>query len=108
MLLLFCLFVCLFVCFRVPATPDPSGRTVVLNTSDYGRIMKSTKFLTMEDRKQLEKEQKEQTMARMEASTNRKREMQEFEYLRRKNEKPSDIEQVSPCIEGSILEDDLF
>lgn len=78
---------------RVPATPDPSGRTVVLNTSDYGRITKSTKFLTMEDRKQLEKEQKERSMARMEASTSRKKEMQEFEYLRKKNEKPSDIEQ---------------
>ena len=68
---------------------------MVLNTSDYGRITKSTKFLTMEDRKQLEKEQKERSMARMEASTSRKKEMQEFEYLRKKNEKPSDIEQVS-------------
>ena len=79
---------------RVPATPDPSGRSVVLDTTDYSRIIQSTKFLNMQDRKQLEKEQKQRQEALMEASNARKKEMQELEYTRIKNEKPSDLEQV--------------
>ena len=78
----------------MPATPDPSGRSVVLDTTDYGRIIQSTKFLNMQDRKQLEKEQKQRQEALMEASNARKKEMQELEYTRIKNEKPSDLEQV--------------
>ena len=35
--------------------------------------------------------------ARMEASNARKSEMQELEIQRKKYEKPSDLEQVSPC-----------
>lgn len=66
-----------------------------MDTTDYSRIIQSTKFLSMQDRKQLEKEQKGRQETRMEASAARKKEMQELEYLRRKNEKPSDIEQVS-------------
>ncbi len=66
----------------------------MLDPTDYGRIIESTKFLSMDDRKQLKKEQKEREHSHMEASNRRKREMQEYEYTRKRNEKPSDIEQV--------------
>lgn len=89
---------------RVPSTPDPSGRTVILEPTDYDRIIKSTRFLSMEDRKQLEKELKERENDHMEASNRRKKEMQEFEYLRRKNEKPSDLEQVGDTVDPCISE----
>lgn len=72
-----------------------------MDTSDYGRIMQSTKFLSMQDRKELEKEQKDRQETLMEASNARKKEMQELEYMRRKNEKPSDIEQVGDIIQPS-------
>ena len=32
----------LYVFFRVPATPDPSGMSVVLGRNDFERIMVST------------------------------------------------------------------
>ena len=67
---------------------------MVLDTSDYERIIQSTKFLSMEDKKQLEKERKERQNANLEASLQRKKEMQEFEFERKKNERPSDIAQV--------------
>ena len=79
---------------RVPSTPDPSGRSVVLETTDYGRILQGAKFLTPGERKELEMQQKGEQTARMEASNARKKEMQELEFLRQKNEQPSDLEQV--------------
>ena len=91
--------------FRVPATPDPSGNTVIIEPRDYDRIIQSTRFLNMEDRKQLEKARKAREEANMEASLGRKKQMQEFEFLRKKNEKPSDLEQVSgvgACWEGNL------
>lgn len=87
---------------KVPSTPDPSGRSVVLDPTDYGRIIESTKFLSMDDRKQLKKEQKEREHSHMEASNRRKREMQEYEYTRKRNEKPSDIEQEKMEKESAV------
>lgn len=82
----------------MPSTPDPSGRTVVLENSDYDRISQSAKFLTMEDKKQLEVDRKNEMTARMEASHGRKEKMQELEYLRKKNEKLSDLDQVRKLV----------
>lgn len=66
----------------------------MLENRDYSRILHGAKFLGPGERKQLEMDQKDQKDARLEASNARKKEMQELEYTRRKNEKPSDLEQV--------------
>lgn len=67
----------------------------MLENSEYDRIVKNAKFLTPQERKQLEEERKAEQNARMEASNDRKKMMQELELIRKKNEKPSDLEQVN-------------
>ena len=52
-------------------------------------------MLTDADRRELEGTMKATKNSRMEASNARKTEMQELEIRRKKNEKPSDLEQVS-------------
>ena len=63
--------------FRVPATPDPSGRTVVLENNDYDRILQRAQTLSVQEKKEEEEQQKSHRNDRMEASNVRKREMQE-------------------------------
>ena len=51
-------------------------------------------MLTDADRREMEEEMKTKKNSRLEASNTRKSEMQELEIQRKKNEKPSDLEQV--------------
>ena len=51
--------------------------------------------MTITEQQELEKLQKEEKMKRMENSNSRKKLMQNFEDQRKKNEKPSDLEEVS-------------
>ena len=51
-------------------------------------------MMTEAQRKEREGRAKVEREKRLEASTTRKREMQELEMRRRQNEKPSDLEQV--------------
>ena len=70
---------------------------MVLDQSEFERIRQGAKVLTDADRRDLEKRVKAEKHARMEASNTRKSEMQELEIQRKKNEKPSDLEQVGLC-----------
>ena len=56
---------------------------------------RSAKVLTVEERREMEETIKAEKNTRLEAANTRKVEMQELEILRKKNEKPSDLEQVS-------------
>lgn len=51
-------------------------------------------MLTDADRRKMEEEVKAKKNFRLEASNTRKSEMQQLEIQRKKNEKPSDLEQV--------------
>ena len=51
-------------------------------------------ILSPGDRKRVEEERKAQRLKRMEESNTRKKQMQDYELERKKNEKPSDLEQV--------------
>ena len=51
--------------------------------------------MTIAEQQELEKLQKEEKTKRMENSNSRKKLMQNFEDQRKKNEKPSDLEEVS-------------
>lgn len=92
-LLLLLFFPCYYF-IRVPSTPDPSGETMVVNNKDFRRIMESAKIMSLEDKEQTERTKKMNINCRMDASNIRKKEMQELELSRRKNEKPSDLEQA--------------
>ena len=81
---------------RVPGTPDPSGLSVVLDQAEFERIRQGAKVLTDLERRELEEMARAGRNARLEASNSRKTEMQALEIQRKKNEKPSDLEQVSP------------
>lgn len=78
---------------------------MVLDTDDYSRILQRAQLLSVQERKEAEAQQKAHANDRMEASNARKREMQELEFSRRKNEKPSDLEQVShaSCDAGCMV-----
>lgn len=69
-----------------------------MNTGDYDRILRNAKVMTLEEKKQLEKTKKQEKNTRMAASMSRKKEMQELELSRKRNEKPSDLEQVGSDI----------
>ena len=81
--------------YRVPCTPDPSGFSVVLDQNEFERIRQGAKVLTDADRREMEEEIKAKKNYRLEASNARKNEMQQLEVQRKKNEKPSDLEQVT-------------
>ncbi len=66
-----------------------------MNKDDYSRILTNAKVMTAEEKKELEEAKKQEKNKRMDASMARKKEMQEFELSRKRNEKPSDLEQVS-------------
>ncbi len=68
--------------------------TVVLDNNEYDRIVRSARVLTLEERKEMEQKFKLEKTTHMEASNSRKMEMQKYEQMRKKNEKPSDIERV--------------
>ena len=51
-------------------------------------------MLTLDEKRRLEERTKLEKTARLDAANARKREMQELEAQRKKNEKPSDLEQV--------------
>ena len=82
-----------FLC-RIPSTPDPSGETMVMNNDEYSRILRNAKVMTLEEKKEIEEAKKQEKNYRMEASMTRKKEMQELELSRKRNEKPSDLEEV--------------
>ena len=67
---------------------------MVLDNKEYNRIVQNSKVLTPSEKQQMEEAKKEAKTARLEASNSRKKEMQELELTRKRNEKPSDIEQV--------------
>ena len=79
---------------RVPGTPDPSGLSVVLDQAEFERIRQGAKVLTHTEKRELEETARAGRNARLEASNVRKTEMQALEIRRKKNEKPSDLEQV--------------
>jgi len=68
---------------------------MVMNNDEYGRILRNAKFMSLEEKKQIEETHKQDKNARLEASMARKKEMQELELSRKRNEKPSDLEEVS-------------
>ena len=57
-------------------------------------LQQSAKVLTLNEKRRLEERTKLEKTARLDAANARKREMQELEAQRKKNEKPSDLEQV--------------
>lgn len=67
----------------------------MLDQSEFERIRQGAKVLTDGDRRELEDTARAGRNARLEASNARKSEMQALEIQRKKNEKPSDLEQVS-------------
>lgn len=78
----------------MPATPDPSGFSVVLGQTEFERIRQGAKVFTDADKRDMEETRKALKNSKMEASNSRKTKMQELEIQRKKNEKPSDLEQV--------------
>lgn len=69
---------------------------MVLGQAEFERIRQGAKVLTDSERRELEEMARDGRNARLEASNARKTEMQALEIQRKKNEKPSDLEQVSP------------
>ena len=67
---------------------------MVLDQAEFERIRQGAKVLTDLDRRELEETARAGRNARLEASNARKTEMQALEIQRKKNEKPSDLEQV--------------
>ena len=67
---------------------------MVLDQAEYERIRQGAKVLTDTDRRELEETSRANRNTRLEASNARKTEMQSLEIQRKKNEKPSDLEQV--------------
>ena len=68
---------------------------MVLDQAEFERIRQGAKVLTDSDKRELEVTARAGRNARLEASNSRKMEMQALEMQRKKNEKPSDLEQVS-------------
>lgn len=60
-------------------------------------------MLTDRERKEREVKMKAEREERLEASSTRKRQMQELEMRRKQNEKPSDLEQVCDIVMNSCL-----
>ena len=80
---------------RVPGTPDPSGHSVILDRDEFTRIKNHSKVLTQTEKRERKEAAKEEKNAKLEAVNARKHEMQQLEVTRKKNEKPSDLEQVT-------------
>ncbi|KAL5500388.1 hypothetical protein EMCRGX_G011941 [Ephydatia muelleri] len=78
---------------KVPSTPDPSGVSVILDSSELERIERNAQVLSPEKRKQLEESLQHKKNEKLEASLARKKEMQQLEDLRKEQQKPSDLEQ---------------
>lgn len=88
---------------RVPSTPDPSGFSVVLDQAEFERIRQGAKVFTDADKRELKETTKAAKNSKLDASNARKSEMQELEIQRKKNEKPSDLEQVCSPVVVHIL-----
>ena len=80
--------------FRVPGTPDPSGQTVILDRGAFDKIRHRSKVLSAGDRRLMEETIKANKNQKLDSVNARKSEMQRHEITRKRNEKPSDLEQV--------------
>lgn len=79
---------------RVPGTPDPSGLSVILDRDAFAKIRGRSNVLSDAEKKAQAKTVKENKTTKLDAMNARKQEMQELELTRKRNEKPSDLEQV--------------
>ncbi len=68
--------------------------TVVLNRDEFARIKGRSNVLSEAEKKALAEAAKVNKTSKLDAVNARKQEMQELELTRRRNEKPSDLEQV--------------
>ena len=80
--------------FRVPGTPDPSGQTVILDRGAFDKIRHRSRVLSAGDRRLMEETIKATKTQKLDSVNARKSEMQQHEITRKRNEKPSDLEQV--------------
>ncbi|XP_065184123.1 cilia- and flagella-associated protein 45-like isoform X1 [Sycon ciliatum] len=77
---------------RVPQK-DPSGQSVILPMSEFDRIKQRATAPSIAQRKTLVAEQKELEAGLQEASSMRRQEMRAYEETRKRNAKPSDLEE---------------
>ncbi len=89
------LFLTHYVLYRVPGTPDPSGFTVILDRDEFSKIRTRSNVLSEAEKKKRAAAAKEDKNTKLEAVQLRKQEMQHLEMTRKKNEKPSDLDQVN-------------
>ena len=68
---------------------------MVLESAELDRIKRNACVLSTDEKKVVEKTIKDERTARIEAANTRKKVMADLEIERKKNERPSDLEQVS-------------
>lgn len=84
----------MYTIFRVPGTPDPSGQSVILDRDAFDKIKHRSKVLSADDKRVMEETIKAEKNKKLDSLNARKSEMQQHEITRKRNEKPSDLEQV--------------
>ena len=68
---------------------------MILDKDEFTRIKNRSKVLNQTQKRERKEAAKEEKNAKLEAVNARKQEMQQLEVTRKKNEKPSDLEQVT-------------
>ncbi|XP_064407345.1 cilia- and flagella-associated protein 45-like [Halichondria panicea] len=88
---------------KVPGTPDPSGFTVILDRDEFSKIRTRSNVLSEAEKKKRAAAAKEDKNTKLEAVQLRKQEMQHLEMTRKKNEKPSDLDQENQEMGSELL-----